>query len=145
MDDKELHLDQHSFDGMLDEGYICTMSWDVEYTNEFGDWWGTLSEAEQESLAASVQLLEERGPNLGFPHSSGINGSRHSHMRELRTQHEGRPYRTLYAFDPRRSAILLIGGDKTGDESWNDVHVPVADRLYEEHLEQLRKEGLING
>jgi hypothetical protein len=145
MDDKELHLDQHSFDGMLDEGYICTMSWDVEYTNEFGDWWGTLSEAEQESLAASVRLLEERGPNLGFPHSSGINGSRHSHMRELRTQHEGRPYRTLYAFDPRRSAILLIGGDKTGDERWYDVHVPVADRLYEEHLEQLRKEGLING
>ena len=145
MDDKELHLDQHSFDGMLDEGYICTRSWDVEYTNEFGDWWGTLSEAEQESLAASVQLLEERGPNLGFPHSSGINGSRHSHMRELRTQHEGRPYRTLYAFDPRRSAILLIGGDKTGDERWYDVHVPVADRLYEEHLEQLRKEGLING
>lgn len=145
MDDKELHLDQHSFDGILDEGYICTMSWDVEYTNEFGDWWGTLSEAEQESLAASVRLLEERGPNLGFPHSSGINGSRHSHMRELRTQHEGRPYRTLYAFDPRRSAILLIGGDKTGDERWYDVHVPVADRLYEEHLEQLRKEGLING
>ena len=145
MDDKELHLDQHSFDGMLDEGYICTMSWEVEYTNEFGDWWGTLSEAEQESLAASVRLLEERGPNLGFPHSSGINGSRHSHMRELRTQHEGRPYRTLYAFDPRRSAILLIGGDKTGDERWYDVHVPVADRLYEEHLEQLRKEGLING
>ena len=145
MDDKELHLHQHSFDGMLYEGYICTMSWDVEYTNEFGDWWGTLSEAEQESLAASVQLLEERGPNLGFPHSSGINGSRHSHMRELRTQHEGRPYRTLYAFDPRRSAILLIGGDKTGDERWYDVHVPVADRLYEEHLEQLRKEGLING
>ncbi len=130
---------------MLDEGYICTRSWDVEYTNEFGDWWGTLSEAEQESLAASVRLLEERGPNLGFPHSSGINGSRHSHMRELRTQHEGRPYRTLYAFDPRRSAILLIGGDKTGDERWYDVHVPVADRLYEEHLEQLRKEGLING
>ena len=145
MDDKELHLHQHSFDGMLDEGYICTMSWEVEYTNEFGDWWGTLSEAEQESLAASVRLLEERGPNLGFPHSSGINGSRHSHMRELRTQHEGRPYRTLYAFDPRRSAILLIGGDKTGDERWYDVHVPVADRLYEEHLEQLRKEGLING
>ena len=145
MDDKELHLHQHSFDGMLYEGYICTMSWDVEYTNEFGDWWGTLSEAEQESLAASVRLLEERGPNLGFPHSSGINGSRHSHMRELRTQHEGRPYRTLYTFDPRRSAILLIGGDKTGDERWYDVHVPVADRLYEEHLEQLRKEGLING
>lgn len=121
------------------------MKWDVEYTDEFGAWWSGLSEEEQISLAASVRLLEERGPNLGFPHSSGIHGSRHGHMRELRTQHDGRPMRTLYAFDPRRSAILLIGGDKTGDDRWYDTHVPIADRLYEEHLEQLRKEGLING
>ncbi len=125
--------------------YIGLMSWDIEYTDEFGGWWGELSESEQESLAASVRLLEERGPNLGFPHSSGINGSKHSQMRELRTQHEGRPYRTLYAFDPRRSAILLIGGDKTGNARWYDVNIPIADRIYDKHLEQLRKEGLING
>lgn len=99
----------------------------------------------QESLDASVRLLEDRGPNLGFPHSSGINGSKHNHMRELRTQHDGRPFRTLYAFDPLRSAILLIGGDKTGDDRWYDEYVPIADRLYDEHLEQIEKEGLING
>ena len=81
------------------------MSWDVEYTDEFGDWWNSLCEDEQVSVAASVQLLEERGPSLGYPHSSGIYGSRHGHMRELRTQHAGRPFRTLYAFDPRRMAI----------------------------------------
>lgn len=121
------------------------MSWNVEYTDEFGDWWSGLSEDEQESLAASVRLLEERGPALGFPHSSGINGSKHGHMRELRTQHDGHPLRTLYAFDPRRSAILLIGGDKTGDKRWYETHVPIADRLYDEHLEQLKNEGLING
>ena len=126
-------------------GYIAGMTCDVEYTDEFGGWWASLSEDEQESLAASVRLLEERGPLLGFPHSSGINGSRHSHMRELRTQHDGKPLRTLYAFDPRRSAILLIGGDKTGDNRWYDTHIPVADWLYDAHLEQLRKEGLING
>jgi hypothetical protein len=57
-------------------------------------------------------------------------------MRELRTQHAGRPYRTLYAFDPRRMAILLIGDDR-----WYEVHVPMADQLYDEHLEQLRREG----
>ena len=119
------------------------MSWDIEYTDEFGMWWNSLSEDEQISLAASVQLLEERGPTLGFPHSSGINGSKHSHMRELRTQHDGRPLRTLYAFDPRRSAILLIGGDKTGDNRWYDTHIPIADQLYDEHLLQLKKEGLI--
>jgi len=104
-----------------------------------------LTEAEQVSLAASVQLLQERGPALGFPHSSAINGSRHGHMRELRTQHHGRPFRTLYAFDPRRCVILLIGGDKTADERWYEVNIPVADRLYDEHLDELRKEGLING
>jgi hypothetical protein len=121
------------------------MKWDVEYTDEFGSWWADLSEDEQASLDASVRLLEDRDPNLGFPHSSGINGSKHGHMRELRTQHDGRPLRTLYAFDPRRTAILLIGGDKTGDDRWYDVHIPIADELYDEHLEQLRKEGLING
>lgn len=120
------------------------MNWEVEYTDEFGDWWNDLSDEEQESLDASVRLLEERGPTLGFPHSSGINGSKHQHMRELRTQHDGRPLRTLYAFDPRRAAILLIGGDKTGADRWYDIHVPIADRLYDDHLKQLRKEGLID-
>ena len=119
--------------------------WDVEYTDEFGGWWETMTEAEQESIAASVGLLEAKGAQLGFPHSSGINGSRHAHMRELRVQHEGRPYRILYAFDPRRSAILLIGGDKTGDKRWYEVHVPIADRLYDTHLETLRKEGRDHG
>jgi len=66
-------------------------------------------------------------------------------MRELRTQHEGRPYRTLYAFDPRRAAILLIGGDKTGNDRWYEIHVPVADKLYDVHLEELKKEGNQNG
>ena len=121
------------------------MTWDVEYTDEFADWWGSLTEEEQVSLAASVQLLEERGPALGYPHSTGIHGSRHGHMRELRTQHGGRPLRTLYAFDPRRMAILLIGGDKTGDKRWYDVHVPIADRLYDQHLVQLGREGAIDG
>jgi len=119
--------------------------WDVEYTDELGAWWADLTEAEQESIDSSVRLLEEKGPNLGFPHTSGIEGSKHSHMRELRVQHEGRPYRVLYAFDPRRSDILLLGGDKTGDGRWYDVHVPIADKLYDTHLETLRKEGQIDG
>jgi hypothetical protein len=64
-------------------------------------------------------------------------------MRELRTQHGGLPFRTLYAFDPRRHVILLLGGDKTGDKRWYEVHVPIADRLYDEHVEELKSEGLI--
>ena len=116
--------------------------WEVEYTDEFGRWWNDLTEAEQESVDASVRLLEERGPQLGHPHSSGIARSKHPHMRELRIQHQGRPYRVLYAFDPRRTAILLIGGDKTGNDRWYEEYVPRADRLYEEHLAALGKEGL---
>ena len=91
-----------------------------------------------------MQLLEERGPNLGFPHSSGISDSKHSHMRELRTQHNDNPYRTLYAFDPRRNAILLIGGNKTGNNCWYETYIAIADRVYDEHLQQLLKEGLLN-
>lgn len=119
------------------------MSWEVEYTNEFEEWWSRLSEDEQESVDASVYLLEERGPQLGFPHSSGVAGSKHGQMRELRIQHRGSPYRVLYAFDPRRTAILLIGGDKTGNDRWYEEYVPQADKLYDVHLDELRKEGVI--
>ena len=121
------------------------MKWEVEYTDELGIWWEGLNEAEQESIAASVQLLEERGPDLGFPHTSSIHGSRYPHMRELRIQHQGRPYRILYAFDPRRFVILLIGGDKTGDKRWYSTHVPVADSLYSVHLDTLKIEGYFDG
>lgn len=120
------------------------MAWDVEYTDEFEGWWETLNEEEQESVAASVGLLETLGPRLPYPHSSGIQGSRHGHMRELRVQHAGRPYRVLYAFDARRTAILLIGGEKTGDDRFYDRIIATADDLYDEHLEALLKEGQID-
>src|SRR6266699_269237 len=76
------------------------MEWLVEYTDEFGDCWDTLTEADQVSVDAHVRKLESRGPNLPFPYSSGINGSRHTHMRELRVQSGGKPLRVFYAFDP---------------------------------------------
>jgi hypothetical protein len=113
--------------------------WEVEYTNEFGEWWDKLSESEQISVTAHVELLEHMGPNLKFPYSSGILNSTYSHIRELRVQHSGKPYRILYAFDPRRVAILLIGGNKTGNERWYEEFVPIADKLYQEHLNSLKK------
>lgn len=122
-----------------------TSTWEVEYTDEFGAWWDRLTEAEQISVATFVGLLEQHGTALGHPHSSGIAGSRHGHMRELRVQHRGKPYRILYAFDARRAAILLLGGDKTGDNRWYDTHVPVADKLYDEHLRTLLKEDRHHG
>lgn len=117
------------------------MGWRVEYTDEFGAWWDELDEAERIRLTAAVGLLERRGPHLPFPYSSGLAGSRHGALRELRVQIGGRPIRVLYAFDPRRVAILLIGGDKTGDDGFYRRLIPLADRLYDEHLATLAGEA----
>jgi hypothetical protein len=117
------------------------MAYEVEVTDEFRAWYEEeLSQSEQRSVTRVVEMLERAGPTLLYPHSSGVAGSRFSHMRELRIQHEGRPYRVLYAFDPRRSALLLLGGDKTGDDRWYERMVPKADALYERHLRQIEKE-----
>jgi hypothetical protein len=116
--------------------------WIVLVTDVWSQWWDTLDESEQESVAVSISLLRERGPSLPRPHADTLRGSAHSNMRELRTQHHGRPLRTLYAFDPERQAILLCGGDKTGDDRFYDRMIPLADRLFSEHLADLsRKKG----
>lgn len=119
------------------------MAYEIEHTDEFEGWWNTLAEAEHIEITATVELLEEKGPTLPFPYSSGIGSSRHSHMRELRIQIGGEPYRIFYAFDPRRAAILLIGGNKVGNDRFYEEFVPVADSLYDEHLCELAKEGLL--
>lgn len=119
------------------------MGWDVENTDEFASWFASLSEADQDAIRFTVELLMVQGPNLRFPHSSGISNSRHSHMRELRIQSEGRPVRVFYAFDPRRLAILLIGGDKSGDDRFYERMIPIADELYDVHLKALKQEGLL--
>ena len=117
------------------------MAWEVEFTDEFGAWWDELTEDEQDAIDRSVGLLEERGPTLGFPHTSDVKGSRHGRMRELRVQEGGKPIRIFYAWDPRRVCLLLIGGDKTGDKQFYDRLVSAADSLYDEHLDGLRREG----
>ncbi len=122
--------------GIYLERYNKAM-WEVEYTDEFEAWWQTLDGDTQVSVAQSVRLLADQGPSLGRPHVDTVKGSRHPNMKELRTQHAGRPIRTLFAFDPRRAAILLIGGDKTGDNRFYDRMVPLADRLYDEHLREI--------
>jgi hypothetical protein len=119
------------------------MVWEVEYTNEFGIWWDEISDQEQNDVVAVVNLLAEKGANLTFPYSSGIVGSKHSQMRELRVQSGGKPLRVFYAFDPRRTAILLIGGNKTGNNRFYKKYIPIADRLYDTYLNELGKEGLL--
>jgi hypothetical protein len=86
-----------------------------------------------------VALLEARGPQLPHLYSSGIETSRHGHMRELRVQSAGRPIRVFYAFNPERTSILLIGGGKTGDDRFYERMVPRADDLYDDHLRELKE------
>lgn len=117
--------------------------WEIEYTDKFEQWWQTLTEDQQEDLVVSVELLRQLGPSLPRPYADTVKGSRHANMKELRTQSQGRPLRTFFAFDPRRCAILLIGGDKTGDKRFYEKTLPQADRLYDDHLKELENEGQI--
>ncbi len=115
-------------------------TWELEVTAEFEAWWNGLTAADQERVGAVIDQLERRGPALEFPYSSAVVTSRHSGMRELRVQCRGRPVRILYAFDPRRVGVLLLGGDKTGDNRWYSRMVPRADRLFDTHLASLPQE-----
>jgi hypothetical protein len=119
------------------------MAWEVEGTAEFEEWYATLDASDQEALNDSIDLLIENGPNLGRPHADTVRQSAFGNMKELRTQAKGHPLRTFFAFDPRRSAILLIGGDKTGDNRFYERMVPKADQLYMTYLEELKSEGII--
>jgi hypothetical protein len=115
-------------------------AWEVEFTDEFGEWWDSFRIEEQESVRVKVELLAELGPALTRPHADTIHGSRVQNLRELRIQHQGRPYRVLYAFDPRRTGVLLIGGDKTGNPRWYAEFVPVAEDIYIRHLQEIGEE-----
>jgi hypothetical protein len=121
--------------------------WEVEYTDQFGSWYETLSVEDQDAIIGRIDLLEEQGPGLGRPAVDSMHQSRHSNMKELRAE---RSLRLLFAFDPRRTAILLVGGHKgnadSGSPTWNawyDQYLPIADDLFDQHLTQLKKEGLI--
>jgi hypothetical protein len=114
------------------------MAWALGVTVQFAEWYLSLDVREQGSVRYSLALLAEVGPLLGRPHVDTLRASRFSNMKELRTQHDGRPYRMLFAFDTARTAMMLIGGDKTSDPRWYDRMIPIADRLYEEHLARLK-------
>ncbi|HVT78345.1 MAG TPA: type II toxin-antitoxin system RelE/ParE family toxin [Acidimicrobiales bacterium] len=120
--------------------------WEVEVTDQFVQWYADpdqLTDAQREAVTAVVDLLADHGPSLKRPVVGEIKGSRHKNMKELCVSEEGE-LRVLFLFDPRRAAILLLGGNKTGD--WNDWYktaVPAADDLYDDYLDELKKEGLI--
>ena len=115
--------------------------WEVEYTDQVGAWWHQLDDDQQERAAAAVEIIEPGGPGVGRPRVDTLEGSRHANLKELRTGN----VRVLFAFDPTRTAVLLLGGDKTGRwREWYSQAVPLAGRLYDEHLRRLVEEELID-
>lgn len=108
---------------------------DVELVEE---WLTTLDQSSYEQVVAALELLAERGPQLGRPLVDTVIGSRHKNMKELRPGSSGRSeLRVLFAFDPERRAILLMGGDKAGNwKKWYSVNIPIADERFAEHLDR---------
>src|SRR5438128_225681 len=120
------------------------MAWDVEATDQWAGWFRELTEEQRIAVAAAVDLLVEHGPALARPTAAQVLGSRHHNLKELRTA-KGGHLRSLFIFDPRRTAILLVGGDKSGQwKAWYAEAIPVAEALYDTYLAELRDEGVID-
>lgn len=113
---------------------------DVELVDE---WLAALDQPSYEQVIAALELLAERGRQLGRPVVDTVVGSRHKNMKELRPGSTGRSeLRVLFAFDPERQAILLVAGDKAGNWStWYRQNIPIADDRFTEHLAELRRRG----
>jgi hypothetical protein len=107
----------------------------VEFYPDCEVWADGLDQADAEALLAAVRVLRDQGPTLGRPLVDSVVGSRHANMKELRPGSTGRTeVRVLFAFDQRRRAILLLGGDKSGDwKGWYRQYIPVADDRFDEH------------
>jgi len=120
------------------------MTWAVEYTDAFGAWYETLGPPVQDAIDRAVHLIEAWGSELPLPLSAGLPGSRHPHLRELLVPSRGkRPISIFYAVDPRSTVILLVGGRRTGAGRFEERMIPAAERLYDDYLDALRREGLI--
>lgn len=104
------------------------------------EWLVSLDAESHDRVVAAIELLQERGPQLGRPIVDTMTQSRHKNMKELRPGSSGRSeLRILFAFDPERSAIMLIAGDKAGSwKTWYKKNIPVADDLLDNHLKVLK-------
>lgn len=117
------------------------MEWKVLSYPDFEEWLLQQDAKLRIAIAAHVKLLMERGPLLGRPYADTLYDSDMDNLKELRVQHRGKPWRILFAFDPKRQAILLIGGCKEGDDRWYQKIIPLAKERYQQHLKELEKDN----
>jgi hypothetical protein len=118
--------------------------WEVSVLDEFKNWYETLTSDEQSQVREKVELLATYGPALKRPAVGEVTTSTYKNMKELRASAGRAQLRVLFIFDPRREALLILGGDKALDSQWNDwymTNIPIADALYAEYLTQTDQEG----
>ncbi|MDJ1175237.1 type II toxin-antitoxin system RelE/ParE family toxin [Roseofilum capinflatum] len=119
------------------------MLWEIILHAEFEKWFFEQEQAVQDSIATAIDVLEEKGAQLGRPYVDTLKGSEFPNMKELRVQHAGEPYRIIFAFDPKRQAVLLLGGNKAGKKRWYQINIPIADRRFREYLEETEEGELV--
>jgi len=120
--------------------YSPFMEWTILLDDDFAIWLSTQTSAVRVGIAAHVGLLAKFGPALGRPQVDTLQGSTLPNLKELRIQIQGEPWRVLFVFDPKRRAILLVGGNKQGDKRWYKKHIPLAEARYRRHLAQMEDE-----
>lgn len=115
--------------------------WDVEGTDEFEQWFkADLDARERAAIGRIIELLTELGPQLGRPHVDTLKGTKLANLKELRAHTRDAELRVLFAFDPRRTAVLLLGGNKSGKwDRWYRQAIPQAEAMYGEHLTSLER------
>lgn len=106
----------------------------------FDEWWSECDVGLQDALAIHIRLLEAEGPQLSRPYADTLQGSSLANLKELRVRYRGDPYRILFAFDPKREALLLLGGNKGSNKRWYITAIKRAEELYAQHLRELEDE-----
>ncbi|WP_420811804.1 type II toxin-antitoxin system RelE/ParE family toxin [Micromonospora endophytica] len=117
--------------------------WRIDATDELDEWFVRLSKEDPDSanqVAAAIDILAREGPALGRPLVDRVKGSDYKNMKELRPGSSGgTEIRILFAFDPTRTAILLVAGNKAGNwKGWYEMNILEADRLFAEHLRTMK-------
>ncbi|MFA7060193.1 MAG: type II toxin-antitoxin system RelE/ParE family toxin [Pedobacter sp.] len=114
------------------------MVWKIVTVEYFDDWFLGLDASEQQDVLAAILVLEQYGPMLGRPHVDSLKGTEEvKNLKELRVQHKGKPYRVFFAFDPFRHAVMLCGGDKTGNKHFYKTMIPIAEHEFLNYLQEL--------
>lgn len=108
--------------------------------NEFSGWLDGQEEDLQDEALSYLEMLKDRGPLLSRPYADTLKGSKIANLKELRFSYKGAPIRILFAFDPRKQGVIILGGDKTGDKRWYEKNIPIAEKLYAAHLENQSKQ-----